>query len=426
MWLPSAGSVGRLWDALLDLYPECGASAFFTVDVVDSACVPVDLSTFPTEVQLFLSGMLAAAASLELYQLVRWARLVRRRFSSRNAQWKLFLSPLVWYTDLTLVFCQADVPWGCKGVSGAFGKSPWSPSCPNLATTAILVSSSPCKDCARPRWCDVRFVCHVSGFSRRAVCVYAVPGVPYQRRAYAWRNTMRLEGVCLGKFVPLFLMARQSCAGQFLCPPASSCVAWPSVFTGAVASTARGGNTSGFRVITAKCGGASDKLHAVVGVILRHDPDAASLHEPWDADVSLQTPLRSYVCSASTITGGGKGMAVLIHRKMWLAGARPSVSVLLDTRSCFVVLAKHGGLVLLYGDIHLDPELNSTGKEEVLTGIGTVICKVRPHFVVSAGDFNVPRSEYSLVTRMLRPGHILNGLRVPYKAGEHTNSLSNT
>ena len=88
------------------------------------------------------------------------------------------------------------------------------------------------------------------------------------------------------------------------------------------------------------------------------------------------------------------------------------------------MLAEQGDSVVLYGDIHLDPELNSTGKEGVLTELGSVICKVRPHFVVVASDFNVPQSEYSLVTGMLKPGHILNSLHTPYDAGEQTNCIA--
>ena len=75
-------------------------------------------------------------------------------------------------------------------------------------------------------------------------------------------------------------------------------------------------------------------------------------------------------------------MAVLIHCWLWSNGARPSVSVLLETRSCFMVLAQHGSSVVLYGDIHLDHELKSTGKEDVLTGLWTVIHNDHPHFVM--------------------------------------------
>ena len=76
---------------------------------------------------------------------------------------------------------------------------------------------------------------------------------------------------------------------------------------------------------------------------------------------------------------------------------------------------------MLFRDVHLDPRLNCTGKEEVLTGLGTIIKRIRPHHVVLAGNFSVPRSECCLVSRVLRPGHILGGVNIPYAAGMMTN-----
>ena len=53
--------------------------------------------------------------------------------------------------------------------------------------------------------------------------------------------------------------------------------------------------------------------------------------------------------------------------------------------------------------------------------MGTFIRKIGPYFVIVAGDFNVHRTEFSLVSRVVRPGHILSRLSIPYPPGEKTN-----
>ena len=252
------------------------------------------------------------------------------------------------------------------------------------------------------------------------VCVCAVPGVPFQQDVMVQQSTVRLEGLLLGRVVPLFLVAAHSYAEQFLRPGPLPCVPWLSVFSSVPQASQIPDGLSGFRVVTLNCGGATDKHHVIVGVVLSHDPHVVFLQELWDTDVSVLIPLRMYYCCASRLqvrAGAWRCFSI----GMWRYGVQPSVSVLLDVRSCFVVLAYHEGSAVLYGDIHFDPELNSTGKEEVLTRLGTVIRQIRPHHVVVAGDFNVPRSEYCLVSRVLGPGHILSGLNIPYAAGTMTN-----
>ena len=57
---------------------------------------------------------------------------------------------------------------------------------------------------------------------------------------------------CNGVFVPLF---------------------WPGAFQKAAQTSVSARGAVGHRVLTASCGGAEDKLHLIIGIILRHDPD---------------------------------------------------------------------------------------------------------------------------------------------------------
>ena len=179
------------------------------------------------------------------------------------------------------------------------------------------------------------------------------------------------------------------------------------------------------RVMTLNCGGAQGKLSVMIGVVLSHDSDVAFLQECWDADIEGQLAFRVYVVCMSALQGPGKGMCVLMHRRLWAPEMKQRSDVLIDERSWLAVLIhRDTNVVSLLVDVHMDPEINSTAKEEILSAVGAMTDRVRPHEAMVSGDFNVPRNSKSLVERVVSKGHALSKLHIPYDRGEKTNYTS--
>ena len=86
-------------------------------------------------------------------------------------------------------------------------------------------------------------------------------------------------------------------------------------------------------------------------------------------------------------------MCVLMHRRLWAPEMKQCCDVLIDERSWLAVLIhRDTNVVSLLVDVHMDPEINSTAKEEILSAVGAMIDRVRPHEAVVSGDFNVPET----------------------------------
>ena len=176
---------------------------------------------------------------------------------------------------------------------------------------------------------------------------------------------------------------------------------------------------SAFRQATLNFGGAGDAtvLEAVTVLICALDPDVVCLQELWDADPREQVALPPFVFVADCEAGRGRGMWVLMHRRLQLAGPP---KVLFDLRSWMAVVCDvHDRESLLIFNLHLDPSLSQLEKELELAAVGTLFRKLSIR-TVAAGDFNTPPTRAGLVTRMLEH-EALSGSRVPYPAGPPTN-----
>ena len=81
---------------------------------------------------------------------------------------------------------------------------------------------------------------------------------------------------------------------------------------------------SAFRQATLNCGGAGDPavLEAVTVLICALDPDVVCLQELWDADPRVQVALAPFVFVASSEAGRGRGMWVLVHRRLHRGGGK--------------------------------------------------------------------------------------------------------
>ena len=184
-----------------------------------------------------------------------------------------------------------------------------------------------CTTCGRPRAAQVIVVaaprpgCH----SPRAICTCLPPGAQPVDKQLAARTSLRagiqlLEHVVLvsSRFLP-------SCAP--VCEPAPPMPSWLRVLTrrlDRLDDRMNGTSTvhSAFRQATLNCGGAGDPavLEAVTVLICALDPDVVCLQELWDADPRVQVALAPFVFVASSEAGRGRGMWVLVHRRLQLAG----------------------------------------------------------------------------------------------------------
>ena len=118
-------------------------------------------------------------------------------------------------------------------------------------------------------------------------------------------------------------------------------------------------------------------------------------------------------------------MCVLVHRRLWTPEMQQSCDVFIDERSWLAVLLhRDTNVVTLLVDVHMDPEINSTAKEEILSEVNAMIDRVRLHEAVVSGDFNVPRNSKRLVERVVSKGHALSKLHIPYDRGEKTKNTS--
>ena len=328
------------------------------------------------------------------------------------------ITPPIWHGSSMMVLRRAPGSIAC-GAAFVLSMSR-APTRPSVSTMAFLCSTSLCPHCSRPRWCDVQVMPTGVGFLRTAVCMGAFNGSTFLTRHLAARSDVWVEGLHLGRVVPLLMVASYSCEGKISSVPPRHSGDWHRFFRSRVEPVAS--VSTGLRVLTLNCGGAGDKTHLVVGLILSQDPGVVFLQELWDADFSPEVSLRMYVFCLGSVRGAGRGLCILLHRRLWPVSLTPSYDAIYDDRSCFLIMVELSeSVVVLLGDIHLDPELNSTEKEAVLAALGTFIRKIGPHFVIVAGDFNVHRTEFSLVSRMIRPGHILSGLSIPYPPREKPN-----
>ena len=101
-----------------------------------------------------------------------------------------------------------------------------------------------------------------------------------------------------------------------------------------------------------------------------HDPDIVAIHELREVSLQDEVPLRAYVVVAGTVLGLGCGLCFLFYRRLFAPNEYTPklIQVLIDVRSWLSVLVQHGmGDVVLYTNVHMDPELNATQKEDILT-----------------------------------------------------------
>ena len=281
-----------------------------------------------------------------------------------------------------------------------------------------------CTTCGRPRVAQVivvaapRLGCH----SPRAICTCLPPGAQPVDKQLAARTSLRAGIQLLEHVVPVSSRFLRSCAP--VCEPAPPMPSWLRVLTrrlDRLDDRMHGTSTvhSAFRQATLNCGGAGDPavLEAVTVLICALDPDVVCLQELWDADPRVQVALAPFVFVASSEAGRGRGMWVLVHRRLQLAGPP---KVLFDSRSWMAVVCDfHDQESLLVFNLHPDPSLSQLEKELELAAVGTLFRKLSIR-TVAAGDFNTPRTRAGLVTRMLEH-EALSGLRVPYPAGTPTN-----
>ena len=281
-----------------------------------------------------------------------------------------------------------------------------------------------CTTRGRPRVAQVIAVaapwqgCH----SPRAVCTCLPPGVQPVNKQLAARTFLQAGIQLLEHVVPVSSRFLGSCAPA--CMPAPPMPSWITALTRRLnrredrmdgASTVH----SAFRQATLNCGGAADPtvLEAVTVLICALDPNVVCLQELWDADPREQVALAPFVFVAGCEAGRGRGMWVLMHRRLQLAGPP---KVLFDSRSWMaVVCGFYDQESLIIFNLHVDPSLWQLEKELELAAPGTLFRKLSIR-TVAAGDFNTPRTRAGLVTRMLEH-EALSGLRVPYPARTPTN-----
>ena len=78
-----------------------------------------------------------------------------------------------------------------------------------------------------------------------------------------------------------------------------------------------------------------------------------------------------YVFCPGSVRGAGRGLCILLHRLLPPVSLTPSYNAIYEYRSCFLIMVQLSeSVAVLLGDIHLDPELNSTEKEAVLAAWG--------------------------------------------------------
>ena len=146
-------------------------------------------------------------------------------------------------------------------------------------------------------------------------------------------------------------------------PPAPPLPTWTSVFTAHLSSLTSGlhaedQEVSQFRAITLNCGGAGDPavLESVTVLICALDPDVVCLQELWDADPSTQIALTAYMFVGGTERGPGRGLWVLVHRRLRL---QDPPCVVYDTRSWMAVFCNiPGAEALVVCNLHIDPSLS--------------------------------------------------------------------
>ena len=169
------------------------------------AAVRVELPFLPPEVLEVLHLLRPGVFVLEVFRLVRRARVVRGKCLHLLISKGQAITPPVWQGSSMMV--QRRAPGSMAG-GGAFGlsMSP-APTRPSVSTIAFLCSTSPCPHCSRPRWCNVQVMPTGVGFLRTAVCMGAFNGSTFLTRDLAARSDVWVEG-------PLFMVASYSCEGK--------------------------------------------------------------------------------------------------------------------------------------------------------------------------------------------------------------------
>ena len=411
---------GTLWQAGGPAEcPECGLHAWFEVDGVSLPPVRCDLSFLPSHVVSALETLPSPVYVCLLSGLSKWARLVKRHSLRSVQNGKARVSPPDWHVDGMLVL-HTEPPGSAYSESNRTTK----PKGPEVQAFQFLMGTQRCPTCSRVRWCDVRVVGPVCSYIPRAVCLSRVAGVSYMQKSLAAASSVCVCDIYVGHVVPLYLTTNYDCRREYSDVPSPEVPGWADHFVLPLQPTAEE-SAAHLRVMTLNCGGAQGKLSVMIGVVLSHDPDVAFLQECWDADIEGQLALRVYVVCMSAVQGPDKGMCVLMHRRLWAPEMKQCCDVLIDERSWLAVLIhRDTNVVSLLVDVHMDPEINSTAKEEILSAVGAMIDRVRPHEAVVSGDFNVPRNSKSLVERVVSKGHALSKLHIPYDRGEKTNYTS--
>ena len=345
-----------------------------------------------------------------------WAIEVQRRFLYKLRQKDIAVSPPILHANQCLVFCTR-----LTSVAQGTGFMPVSaPSTDRIS----LACPSLCTSCGRPVVNEVFCLSLFHGVCVRALCICQPRGKTFALRSLANRSCVTVHGVSLGHVIPITSTAKATCTPvqeMNTCSPDSG---WSAQFQALVFQPSTSPQPGPMRVVSVNCGGTAANIAALLSVVLIHDPDVVAIQELWDVSLKDEVPLKAYVAIAGVVVGPGCGLCFLFHRRLFAPNDfKPSYTqVLFDARSWLAVLVQHGtGEVVLYTNVHIDPEFNATQKEDVLIEIGAVFQKVRPTAGICLGDFNVPRTASNCIARQLAKGGALSHLKLDYLPGQFTN-----
>ena len=396
---------------------ECSGTMFICLPVISPAPDRVALpSWIPLSVTSVLKHFLPVELCLLFGVLKIWATEVQRRFLYKLRQKDVAVSPPILHANHVLVFCTrlSEVVQGTSLI----------PRSPPGTIRLSLVCPSLCSTCARPVISETNCLSLPAGIWERALCVCPPRGHTFANRSLAHRSEVTFLGASLGKVVPITTVAKATCAQAVSAEVCLPIPGWCDMFQALIFQLPTTAQAEPLRVLSINCGGTAANIAPLLGATLIHDPDVVALQELWDISLQDEVPLRAYVVVFGTITGPGCGLCFLFHRRIFVPGefTPKCIQVLSDMRSWLSVLVHHGsGEVVLYTNVHMDPELNATQKEDVLTEIGAVQRKLRPTAAICMGDFNVPRSTTNCIARQLAKGGALEHMKLDYLPGQYTN-----
>lgn len=389
----------------------CNATSILLLPPLISPPVPIFSSSpgsvHENSVSAFLhhrfSQLPPTVARLVYDHLRAWARIIKAKFARSLRHGRPVFSPLVVHGHFLLVFQRAQV---LPFVHPKY--PPWSP-----APALFLISPTYCTKCGRPPLSQTYFCADSCGVAKFATCVCEST----LEKVLASRSHCSHGDVDLGHVIPV---QASPTSGLSPCPSVPRQPLWESLWQTPPAAAQAPLPSGGIRILSLNCGGPASHHAELLSLLLSCDPDFAFLQEMWDFSLRQEVCLQPFHIIESAITGPGRGLQVLIHRR--LCPTKSHLSVLFDCRHWFalIVQALHQAPFLLI-NVHLDPHLSTTEKEQELSHMAALLHHVRVPFSFVAGDFNIPRTPNSLLSRLLQPGGCLGNLHIPYPAGTPTN-----